>query len=281
MTVSELYKKGVDLLKENSSEDAEFECDCLFERFTGHNRLNRIINPDNDVESQKVTDFLNSVNRRLKGEPLQYILGVWEFMGFEFRVGEGVLIPRPETEIVVEQAIEYLKTNKNAVVYDLCAGSGAIGLSVARLCPECKVYLFEKYDAALEYLNKNRYKLNAVNASVIRYDLFDGFDSSIEAPNLILSNPPYVATQEISSLQREVGFEPETALDGGEDGLDFYRCICDMWSGYIKHGGELIMECGEAQSRDIANMFSKASAIEFIKDFNNIERVVKIDFNQE
>ena len=281
MTVSELYKKGVDLLKENYSEDAEFDCDCLFERFTGHNRLNRIINPDTDVESQKVTDFLNSVNRRLKGEPLQYILGVWEFMGFEFFVGEGVLIPRPETEILVEQAVEYIKTHKNAVVYDLCAGSGAIGLSVARLCPECKVYLFEKYDSALEYLNKNRDKLNAVNASVIRHDLFDGVDSSIEAPDLILSNPPYVATQEISSLQREVGFEPETALDGGEDGLDFYRCICDRWSGYIKHGGELIMECGEAQSRDIANMFSKGSAIEFIKDFNNIERVVKIDFNQE
>ncbi len=278
MTVSELYKKGVDLLKENSVEDAEFDCDCLFEHFTGHNRLNRAISSDADVDQQKQTDFLNSVNRRLSGEPLQYILGVWEFMGFEFFVGEGVLIPRPETEIIVEQAVEYIKTHKNAVVYDLCAGSGAIGLSVARLCPECKVYLFEKYDSALEYLNKNRDKLNAVNASVIRYDLFDGFDSSIEAPDLILSNPPYVATQEISSLQREVGFEPETALDGGEDGLDFYRCIKDKWSDFIKRGGELIMECGEAQSRDIANMFSKGSAIEFIKDFNNIERVVKIDF---
>lgn len=278
MTVSELYKKGVDLLKENSSEDAEFDCDCLFERFTGHNRLNRIINPDTDVESQKVTDFLNSVNRRLKGEPLQYILGVWEFMGFEFFVGEGVLIPRPETEILVEQAIEYIKTHKNAVVYDLCAGSGAIGLSVAKLCPDCRVYLFEKYEGALNYLNINRDKLNAENASVIKYDIFDGFEMSTEAPDIILSNPPYVETQEISTLQSEVGFEPKTALDGGEDGLDFYRCIKDKWSDYIKPGGRLIMECGEAQSREIADMFSKASAIEFIKDFNNIERVVKIDF---
>ena len=278
MTVRELYKKGVELLKANSVEDAEFDCDCLFERFAGHNRLSRVINHDADVDSQKETDFLNSVNRRLKGEPLQYILGKWEFMGFEFFVGEGVLIPRPETEIIVEQAVEYIKSHKNAGVYDLCAGSGAIGLSVARLCPECKVYLFEKYDGALEYLNKNRDKLNAVNASVVRYDLFDGFDSSIEAPDLILSNPPYIATQEISSLQREVGHEPETALDGGEDGLDFYRCIKDKWSDYIKPDGKLIMECGEFQSRDIANMFPKASAIEFIKDFNNIKRVVKIDF---
>ena len=278
MTVRELYKTGVDLLKKNSAEDAEFECDCLFERFTGYNRLSRVINPDTDVDLKAEKDFLNSLNRRIGGVPLQYILGVWEFMGFEFFVGEGVLIPRPETEILVGQAVDYIKTHENAVVYDLCAGSGAIGLSVAKLCPGCRVYLFEKYDGALNYLNKNRDELNAENASVIKYDVFDGFDKSIEAPDMILSNPPYVATQEISSLQREVSFEPETALDGGEDGLDFYRCICDRWSGYIKRGGELIMECGEAQSRDIADMFSKASAIGFIKDFNNIERVVKIDF---
>ena len=281
MTVRELYKKGVDLLKEISVEDAEFECGCLFERFTGHNRLSRVISPDADVDPQKQTDFLNSVNRRTGGEPLQYILGVWEFMGFEFLVGEGVLIPRPETEIIVEHAVEYIKARKSAVVYDLCAGSGAIGLSVARLCPECKVYLFEKYDKALNYLNQNRLKLNAENAAVIKRDVFDGFDKSIEAPDIILSNPPYIASQEISSLQREVGFEPETALDGGEDGLDFYRCISDKWSEYIRTGGKLIMECGEAQSREIADMFGNAKAIEIIKDFNNVERVVKIDFNQE
>jgi len=277
MTVKELFYKGLETLKREGVEDGLFDCDCLFERFTGYNKTNRLLHPDNSLTDKEAKAFLSSVKRRLSGEPLQYILGSWEFMGFEFSVGEGVLIPRPETEALVEKAVELLKNRKNAVVYDLCAGSGAIGLSVAKLCAECKVYLFEKYDGALKYLKINKENLKADNAIIIKCDIFDGVPDCIEQPCLIVSNPPYVRTQEISSLQREVGFEPKTALDGGEDGLDFYRCICDKWFTVLNKGSNLILECGDNQSRQVLDLFAdKAGKTQIIYDFNGIDRIIEI-----
>lgn len=278
MNVNELYSFCLKTLKEADIEDADFDCDCLFNEFSGLNKIKRIIEPYAEISQEACDKIFSAVNRRACGEPLQYILGKWEFMGFEFTVGKGVLIPRPETELLVELADNYIKSHKIKTVYDLCAGSGAIGLTLAKLNPMCKVYLFEKYDEAFKYLKINSDNLKLENVKLIKCDIFDFHNSAIENADLIVSNPPYIKSEEISLLQKEVGFEPKTALDGGHDGLDFYRCIKEKWFGRLNCDGTFLFECGDGQAEDIVSYFSdicSKSSVYF--DFNNIDRVVEIN----
>lgn len=278
MTVGEAYKKGLETLLSSIGDDARFDCDCLFKDVAGIDKTHRIINENCEISVNSAQKFFDAVNKRASGIPLQYILGYWEFLGLRFSVGEGVLIPRPETELLYEKAHEFIKEGGAKVIYDLCAGSGAIGLSVALKHPKCKVYLFEKYDGALKYLEKNKTDLNASNAEIIKYDIFNGKPEALEAPDLILSNPPYIKTNEISSLQREVQKEPTTALDGGDDGLSFYRCIAEKWTPSVTKGGAVIMECGDGQSDEIIPIFESSSTKNTVYyDFNNIDRVVRFN----
>lgn len=278
MTVTELYNSCLKLLRDAGIDNPGFELNCLAERFIGYNKTQRVIYADKIVDNNTVNSLNDAVCRRVNGEPLQYILGTWEFMGFEFKVGQGVLIPRPETELLVEKACEFLSHKKNALVYDLCAGSGAIGLSVAKLNPDCRVVMFEKYDEAFSYLIYNCNSFGLDNVKVLKYDVLSGFDALLEKPDLILSNPPYIKTEELSSLQPEVRIEPETALDGGADGLVFYRCLADSWFTHINDCGQLLVECADGQSVDIKKLFeNRAPEIEVFYDFNNIDRVVRIN----
>lgn len=279
MTVKDLYSCCLEKLKSADIQDANFECDCLFEHFIGYTKIDRITKSNNTISQINIDKLNNAILKRIAGEPLQYILGSWEFMGFEFKVGEGVLIPRPETEIVVEKACEFIKKrSESCVVYDLCAGSGAIGLSVAKLNPDCRVYLFEKYDKAFEYLKLNAEAFNCQNAKIIKYDIFDGYITEFPKADLILSNPPYIESNEIPTLQKEVQLEPKTALDGGADGLDFYRCIHEKWVNSLNIESSVIMECGENQSKDIIDIFScNLSNSKVYFDFNDIDRVVELN----
>lgn len=278
MTVGEAYKKGIEMLLNSIGDDAYFDCDCLFNEFAGIDKTHRIINESCEISVNSAQKFFDAVNKRALGIPLQYILGYWDFLDFRFSVGEGVLIPRPETELLYEKADEFIKESGARVIYDLCAGTGAVGLSVALKHPQCKVYLFEKYDGALKYLEKNKADLNASNAEIIKYDIFDGKPEMLEAPDLILSNPPYIRTDVIPSLQREVQKEPATALDGGVDGLSFYRCIAEKWAPFIKKGGAVFMECGDGQSNEIMPIFAGVSTKNSVYyDFNNIDRVVRFN----
>lgn len=278
MTVAELYSFCLNTLKNAGIDDYRFDCDCLFESFTGFDKVKRIINADSELQQEAVEKLISAVQKRADGEPLQYLLGHWNFMGLDFFVGKGVLIPRPETEMLVELACNFINIHKNAIVYDLCAGSGAIGLSVAKLKPSCKVFLFEKYDEAIKYLNKNAEFLQLSNVNIIKCDIFDNPDFNIPNPDLLLSNPPYIKSDDISALQTEVKFEPLTALDGGEDGLKFYRCIKDSWSKLVNENGAIMMECGDRQSDDIIKIFSDISKHSTVYyDFNNIDRVVEIN----
>ncbi len=279
MTIAEAYKAGLKLLNDCNIDDAMFECSCLFEHCFGYDKIKRVTHSDDTADGQAFSSFLSCIKRRTDGEPLQYILGKWQFYGFDFFVGEGVLIPRPETELLVQEADEYIKNSgKKCIVYDLCAGSGAIGLTLAKLHSECDIFLFEKYDEALCYLKKNKEHLNTQNAEVIAYDIFNGFCESLPKPDLIVSNPPYIAENEIKSLQSEVLREPHTALDGGKDGLDFYRCLYEKWYGTVNKDGCMLLECGDAQSEEIKSIFSSCNGqISVLYDFNNIDRAVKIN----
>lgn len=276
MTLSELQKAGKSRLQSAEIEDAVFEAACLLESVVGYSRSQCLVRGAEAVSETVKTRFFAQIARRIQGEPLQYILGKWSFYGRDFFVGEGVLIPRPETEELVEAAISVLRENPHRVVFDLCAGSGCIGLTVAKEVPECTVYLFEKYDAAFSYLQKNAEALGVPNAHLIRADIFTDAPPDGARADLLLSNPPYIPKRELAELQKEVLREPSTALDGGADGLDFYRVIQNRWMPFVNAGGTLLFECGDGQGSEIANLFKSAKAAKVRFDFQNIDRFVQV-----
>lgn len=274
MTVSELLKKGIELLKNNGTENYFNEARWIFEAVFECGKEYAIFHSEDNAESKKAEKYFGLINRRITGEPVQYIIESWDFYGETFSVGNGVLIPRAETELLVDFAMDYLKKFDNPIVLDLCSGSGCIGLCVAKNIPDSTVYLVEKSDEAFDYLLKNKNSLGCKNAIAVKGDIFNGFESfGFPIPDLILSNPPYIEKNMIPSLQREVSFEPAAALDGGEDGLDFYRLINDKWLGFCR--GAVAVECGEGQAEDIIRLLSlKCDSTETITDFNGIKRTV-------
>jgi len=245
------------------SEDARFDALCLAEKAFGLDKAQLRLYPEKQVDPMR---YFELIARRRAGEPMQYILGEWEFYGLRFAVGPGVLIPRPETEMLVELA---LRNAKNAKIIDLCAGSGCVGLSIAHHCPNAQVHLIELSSQAMLYLRQNAARYP--NAHVYHEDIFNSA-FSIQHSALIVANPPYVPSEEIAELSREVQQEPALALDGGEDGLDFYRGIAKHWLPRLAPGGMLAMECGEGQADTIAAIFGCET--EILRDFNEIARVV-------
>ncbi len=272
MTIKQIYSACIDELA--FTDCGEFETQCLFEDLLGV-RKEQIIMNNIEVSDLEIRKINSAVQERKNGKPLQYILGKWDFYDLTFKVGEGVLIPRPETEMLVDYALDKLKNIKNPVVYDLCAGSGCIGLTVAKHIPNATVYLLEKEEKAYKYLCENKTNLELKNAIVIKDDLFTVDLSLFPYTDIILSNPPYIEKKEVSHLQKEVLFEPVSALDGGIDGLNFYRCLADRWCGKIKQDGFIALECGEEQSRSIVDIFKgKYTEKQIIFDFNDIDRIV-------
>ena len=275
MTISELEKLGSQKLRASGKENSDFDARCLLEFVLNLNPTQYLLNRSEEVDSVCAEKFLSLVERRSNGEPLQYILGKWEFMGLPFYVGEGVLIPRPETEMLVEFALDFLKDKKNSVVIDLCSGSGCIAISVAKHLPNAKVYAVEKSDLAFPYLKKNIWLNCVFNVSAVHGDIFDRTLLSEIKPDLILSNPPYIRSPEIALLQSEVRNEPSMALDGGEDGLVFYREIANGWLDRLGTGGAIAVECAEDQTEDIIRMFSKKTQYaEAFNDLSGLPRTV-------
>jgi len=250
----------------------DFDALCLAEKAFGLRKTELRLRSEQQIDP---TVYFALTERRRAGEPLQYILGEWEFYGLTFSVGPGVLIPRPETEMLVAIAVEYLSDipggpQATPTVFDLCAGSGCVGFALAHHCPNAKVYLIELSEKALPYLRRNA--ASYPNAEIISADILNCQLSNIKC-QLILSNPPYVKSDEISALSAEVRQEPRMALDGGADGLGFYRVLAEKWLPSLAPGGLLACECGEGQAGAIAAMFAPYST-EILKDFNGIERVV-------
>lgn len=276
--IGEVYRHAINRLNEAEIENAAYDAKILFETVFGVKYANIIVSHDMEYDERLVEILDKMLDRRIAGEPLQYIIGEWEFMGFTFKVGEGVLIPRPETEMLVEYTEKKLDGVYRPVVYDLCSGSGCIGLSVKKLLHSVRVFMVEKSDEALKYLNENRELLELTrDTAVIKGDIMLGYDgfSALPKPDVILSNPPYIRSDELDSLQTEVKREPREALDGGKDGLDFYRCLAEKWLPHINAGGYIAVECGEDQADDITAMFMPyCEQVEVLNDFANIRRIV-------
>lgn len=278
MTAEQVLRTAAEKLKAAQVENASFDAACLVENITGLSRT-KIMLCDDDIADDQAELVERAVLRRISGEPLQYILGEWDFFGRTFEVGEGVLVPRPETELLVELALEKLRNARYPVVFDLCAGSGCIGLTVAAERPDAHVWLFEKYDKAFRYLKCNIEKLGLTNVHAVQYDITLGYDDkAFEAPDLIISNPPYLRTDELGELSREVAHEPVTALDGGADGVDFYRVIASLWLPNIKKHGGVIFECDPSQTLSIADMLMPyAMRVKIVTDIFGLQRAVYAD----
>ena len=261
-------------LTEAGCEDAAFDARCLLEDFGGLSRGHAA--DDTLLTAPQQSALATALTQRVEGRPLQYILGEWEFLTLTLKVGEGVLIPRPDTELLCEVAAEQLRGVTAPHVLDLCAGSGCVGLGVASLHPDAVVTEVELSDAALGYLKENvlRYPDYAVTlrqANVLTD--FDAFDGPYDA---ILSNPPYIPTADLTTLQKEVQREPQMALDGDADGLKFYRTIAEHWCDKLSPDGFVAVEVGIGQAEDVAALFA-AQGLEntgIYPDLAGIHRVV-------
>ncbi len=266
MNLKEAYDYSKLFLSGNKVDEADFKALCVVCSLAGIKNNQFEFHRNDVVGNKKLADMLWKLK---SGEPLQYVIGKWDFYESEFFVGRGVLIPRPETEELTDAIVSVAKKINNPVVYDLCSGSGCIGLSVAKAVPVAKVYCVEKSDAAYEYLIKNSHM--AKNAVPIKGDICKPEEIIKESADIIVSNPPYVKTADIKKLQSELSYEPETALDGGADGLFFYNVIADKWKSALKPGGKLFLEIGEDQGKPVSDILAKFG-------FKNIE--VKKDIYQ-
>lgn len=268
------------------------ETELLFTEVLNCGRPDLYLNRNTVLSKDKALVISFALKRRALGEPIEYILGKADFMGFEFKVNKDVLIPRPETEILVETAINLVHSLWSIVhgkkILEIGTGSGCIAISLAKFLHDVKVTAVDISKPALEIAKKNA-GLNDVEDKIdfIEGDLFKIYDGefyygqgqalSLHSYDLIITNPPYIPTEEIDGLQAEVSYEPRIALDGGIDGLDFYRRIIKQAGGYLKKQGLLVMEMGFGQKEKIENLFQNSKdfeIIDIIKDYNGIERVI-------
>ncbi len=248
------------------------EAQILCEEFLGFGRGQIISYPDKEINDCE--KFLNAVERRKLGEPLQYILGHWEFDGMELYLEDGVLIPREDTLVLTQESARFIKDKKLKGV-DLCSGTGAVALSIVKNCPSAFVYALELYRIPLKCLNINSMKYGCNRVKVYKGDVFESHQQFRDL-DFIVSNPPYIISSEISSLQKEVQKEPHTALDGGVDGYDFYRHIINCWHHSLKIGGFIAFEIGEEQAQGVCELLinKNYSHIKVLKDINGFDRVV-------
>lgn len=275
MKINDVYIDAVKKMNQSGIENSNFEAKELLKHCLKLNETEFILRRFDDFDNDLLGDFNELLCRRLNGEPVQYIIGEWDFMGRTFKVGEGVLIPRPETELLCQYVADELKDNGKVVIYDLCSGSGCIGISLKNSLPEADVYAVEKSKEAFSYLKANNESLcNCCGVSAINGDIFE-FDTYNDLPfaDAIVSNPPYIRKSDIPGLQTEVLREPVMALDGGDDGLVFYRYIVSKWKSKLRPNGFFAFECGEDQSEDISDIFTENGFDStVIKDYNNINR---------
>ncbi len=272
MNISEWLGRAQALLADAGCPDPEIDARWMAEDTLHMSRTDLKFESDRAIAPDQLAQLEEMLKRRASGEPVQYILGSADFMGLKFQVDRSVLIPRQDTETLVESALIALRAYAAPAVLDLCAGSGCIGLSIKSLAADADVTLADVSREALEVARKNMRALGV--AAMLRHgDLFravgrDRFD-------LIVSNPPYIPRGELAGLQREVRFEPALALDGGPDGLDFYRRIAEEAPEHLNPGGAVYLEVGAGEADAVQNMLAARFADSGrIRDLNDIDRVV-------
>ncbi len=279
MTYRELYLKAKSVFSARDIDSPGEDSLALVKAFFGLDRSALALRGQECPAPERERDFLKAVEERAARRPLQYILGEWEFMGLSLRVGEGVLVPREDTAVLAETLAERLQGVPEPVGVDLCAGSGAVALGLCALLPHAKLTCLELSEQAFSYLEQNlaaypQYKICAKVGDVLRKETAESFPP--QSLDFIASNPPYIPSKELSILQPEVQREPAMALDGGEDGLVFYRALCALWLPRLKPGGILAVEIGEDQGKTVSALFAShgLTKIELRQDWAGLDRCV-------
>ena len=256
MTIKELLTQGTMILKNENIDGPKNKARALLEFTLKKSREHLIIYDKTEVTPKQKEEYIKNLKRLISGEPLQYIVGFQEFMKLKFIVNKDVLIPQPDTEILVEEVLKILKKIDNPVVLDLCTGSGAIAVSIAKYVPNVQILATDISKKALEIAKQNA-KLNGVanNIVFVQSNLFDRIKA--DKFDVIVSNPPYIPTDEIDELPKDVQQEPKTALDGGKDGLDFYRKIAKQGYKMLNRQGYLALEIGYNQKEDVKKIIGE------------------------
>lgn len=271
MKYRELYEYGTGRLKEAEIEEASLDARLLLEEVCGTSRNDLLAHGDEPVEEERRGTYLDLIEKRSRHIPLQHLLGYQEFMGLRFKVTGDVLIPRQDTETLVEEVMRQLHDGMR--ILDLCTGSGCILLSLLRYSNHCKGIGSDWSEAALEIAKSNA-RLIGLEAEFIRSDLFERITGKFE---IIVSNPPYIPSGEIPGLMEEVReHDPLMALDGGEDGLFFYKKIIEQAGDYLYPGGMLFFEIGCDQGDAVSGLMRQAGyqEVSVCRDLSGLDRVV-------
>ena len=286
MNIGELIKNGKITLKKNNVEGAEIKANILLQYILKINKIEILINKDLEVSKTNIEKFNIYITEVSKGMPVQYLTNKQEFMKLNFYVDKNVLIPQPDTEILVEEALmkvqeienqqkETHSKSESIKILDLCTGTGAIGISLYKYGKNVEIYASDISKKAIEIAKRNAIANNA-NIEFILSDMFEQI--SMCDFDIIVSNPPYIKTDVIKKLSKEVQNEPHIALDGGNDGLNFYKIICSEAYKYVKNGGYIMVEIGYDQKDEVMELFNKTrhyKEIQSIQDLGGNNRVVK------
>ncbi|MBQ6946689.1 MAG: peptide chain release factor N(5)-glutamine methyltransferase [Clostridia bacterium] len=277
--LKQIYKNAQIIFTEKKIPDPATEAFYLMNAHIPCNRGELLLGVEREVDPEAIDRFMIDVSKRVQGMPLQYLIGKWEFYGLEFLTLPGVLIPRADTETLIDYALPVLKAMERPRILDLCCGSGCIGLTLAKLIPQLDVTLFDISAAAIDATRRNAAlhrledRCHIVQGDVMlagtNYFPDDTFD-------MILSNPPYIKTADLSALAKEVQQEPTLALDGGMDGLTFYRAIAADWTTPLKEGGHLVLEAGYDTTQPVAELLKEYpfNQINTHKDLGQNDRMI-------
>ena len=278
MNIQQLLTKGYEVLKENDVDSYMIDCQLLLSKVLKVDRLSIIVNRDLIVEEDRINEFLELINLRKNKMPIKYILGNSEFMGMNFIVRPGVLIPRPDTEILVEEVLRLITENKFTKTCDVCCGSGAIGVSIGKLNESAEVECYDISATACEVTEENIKALELQERVKVFYsDLLQKAIKNKKSFEVIVSNPPYIREEVIPTLMEDVrDFEPHLALSGGKDGLEFYKRITAESIDLLTKGGILAFEIGHDQKEEVSAILCENgfSNIRCIKDLAGNDRVV-------
>lgn len=284
MVISELLKNGVEILKQNNIETPILDAQLLLAHTLDVDKLYIMTNGDKEVSNKNQERFINELNKRAKGMPLQYITEIQEFMGMKFKVNENVLIPRPDTEILIEEILKNVDLEKKYNILDIGTGSGCISISLAKYLKNSDIYTVDISKEATEVAKHNA-KINGVEEKIKFFngDIFEPFDQNKNFFDIIVSNPPYIPTKVVDTLDTNVkDYEPSIALDGGADGLDFYREIISKSSIFFEDKGAIFLEIGYDQANDVTSLLqtSKFFDINIVNDLAGRNRVVTGKLNK-
>ncbi|WP_302579772.1 peptide chain release factor N(5)-glutamine methyltransferase [Clostridium saudiense] len=276
--IGELLIDGNKILKEANIDTYILDTQLLLGKVLGKDKLHLITNKEEEVSKFKEREFYSLIEKRKNKMPISYILKTTEFMGLDLHVEEGVLIPRGDTEILVEETLKFMDEDKEYEVCDLCCGSGAIGISIAHFRENTKVDLIDYYDVPEKVTKRNIVKQKLSNrAKFIKSDLLNEVINQQKKYDILVSNPPYIKEEVIDTLMEDVkDYEPHTALSGGNDGLDFYRRIVDDSDKILKENGIIAFEIGHDQGEEVSNLMIEKGYknVRVVKDLAGLDRVV-------